>query len=320
MSLSLLMAVLGVVHSVVSAPQNPPTLAERLGYKPTDRILIVNSDDVGMCHAANRAVIEGMERGMITSATIMVPCPWFTEIARYAAAQGSKRDFGIHLTHTSEWQVYRWGPVASKSEVPGLVGPDGYMWRSVQEVYQNATPEQAEIEARAQIKMALAAGVDITHIDSHMGTMQLDPRYHAIYIKLAKEFNVPLRMASQSTYERFGVPGLRAQAAALGLVFPDYLIYDEQPKPGETTKEYWMRIVKNLKPGVTELYIHAALPTEELQAITGSWKTRGEEAALFTSDEDMRRLIKEEGIILIGYRALRDLQRKSASDRPASAR
>ena len=149
------------------------TLAEHLGYKATDKLLIINGDDTGMCHAANTATIDSLERGLMTSATIMVPCPWFTEIARYAKANPGK-DFGVHLCHTSEWQVYRWGPVAPREKVPGLVDNEGYLWRSVPEVYQHATPEEALTEARAQVHKALDAGIDVTHLDTHMGALNFD--------------------------------------------------------------------------------------------------------------------------------------------------
>ena len=192
------------------------TLAERLGYKPTDKILIVNGDDVGMCHAANEATIESLEKGLMTSSTMMVPCPWFNEIADYAK-RNPQRDFGIHLCLTAEWKFYRWGPVASRGEVPGLIDSDGYMWRSVQEVYAHSKPEEALLEGRAQIKRALAAGVDVTHIDSHMGTFQYNPAYMDAYVQLAEEFNLPLRMASQATMEKNGAPTLREKFAAKGL-------------------------------------------------------------------------------------------------------
>jgi predicted glycoside hydrolase/deacetylase ChbG (UPF0249 family) len=286
------------------------TLAERLGYKATDKLLIVNGDDVGMCHAANVATIEAMEKGLMRSATIMVPCPWFLEIADYAKANPEK-SFGIHLCHTSEWKHYRWGPVAPREQVPGLVDPQGYLWRSVVEVYANAKPEEAFIEGRAQIKKALAAGVDVTHIDSHMGTMQLHPAFVEKYLQLAVEFDVPARMASQKTLANLGYPAMRAQFAAKGIISPDYFVYEElkqQDKLG--VKPFWMKVIKELQPGVTELYIHAGQATEELKAITGSWKTRSEEYALFTHDAEFRKLVEDEGIILIGYRALRDLQRK----------
>ena len=284
------------------------SLAERLGYQATDKILIVNGDDVGMCHAANVATIDCLERGLMRSATIMVPCPWFPEIAEYAKKNPVK-DFGIHLCHTSEWAKYRWGPVADRAQVLGLIDPEGYLWRSVEEVYAHAKPEEALIEGRAQIKRALAAGVDVTHLDSHMGTMQYSAEYMKTYVQLAVEFDLPLRMASQETMARFGQPDLRKQVAAQGIVFTDYFVYDELKNEKDGVKTFWLDVVKNLKPGVTELYIHAGLPNDELKAITGSWSTRAQEYEVFTNDEDMKRLVAEQKIILIGYRPLRDLQR-----------
>ena len=249
------------------------SLAERLGYKPADKILIVNGDDAGMCHAANLATIEALEKGLMRSATIMVPCPWFPEIAAYAK-QNPERDFGIHLCHAAEWTKYRWGPVADRAQVPGLLDADGYLWRGVEDVYKHARPEEALVEGRAQIKRALAAGVDVTHLDSHMGTLQLNPDYMKVYLQLALEFDLPLRMASQETMVRFGQPDLRRQVAAKGIVFPDGFVYEELKQEKDNVKAFWLEVVKNLKPGVTELYIHAALPTEELKAITGTWSTR----------------------------------------------
>ncbi len=290
------------------------SLAERLGYKATDKILIVNGDDTGMCHAANVATIESLEKGLMRSATIMVPCPWFPEIAAYAK-QNPGKDFGIHLCHTSEWVKYRWGPVAPRDQVPGLIDPDGYLWRGVEGVYTHAKPEEALIEGRAQIKKALAAGIDVTHLDSHMGTLQLNPDYMKVYVQLALEFDLPLRMASQETMARFGQADLRNQIAAKGILFTDYFVYDElklyddMRRDTDGVKKFWLNIVKNLKPGVTELYIHAALPTEESKAITGSWSVRAQEYEVFTHDEDMKRLIQEQNIILMSYRPIRELQR-----------
>lgn len=303
----LLAATLGLGSSVLAADAS--SLAERLGYRGNDRLLIINADDTGMCHAANVAVIQGMEEGLLTSGTIMAPCPWFWEIAEYARAH-PERDFGLHLTHTAEWVKYRWGPVAPRAEVPGLVDPQGCLWRSVEEVYAHATPEEALLEARAQIKQALAAGLDVTHLDSHMGTLQYDARYMEAYLKLAVEFDLPLRMASQSTLEKFNQPKLRARFAEAGILFPDFFIHEELAEESKDVKGFWLRTVKALKPGVTELYIHPAKPTEELQAITGSWRTRAAEAELFTTDADLRQLLADEKIIRLGYRPIRDLQRQ----------
>src|SRR5882724_4155051 len=216
-----LVLTMSALNGLAAANQS---LAERLGYQPTDKLLIVNGDDSGMCHAANLGTIECLEKGLMRSATIMVPCPWFPEIAAYAKAHPEK-DFGIHLCHTSEWGRYRWGPVADRSKVPGLVDSLGYLWREVPEVYAHATPDQALIEGRAQIQRALAAGVDVTHLDSHMGTLQYDPRYLQMYVQLAVEFDLPLRMASQETMTKNGHPELRDQIAAKGILFPDHFIY-----------------------------------------------------------------------------------------------
>jgi len=283
------------------------TLVEKLGYKPTDKLLIINCDDVGMCHSANLAVIEGMESGLITSGTIMTPCPWFNEIAEYSRSHPDK-DFGVHLTHTAEWKYYRWGPVAPDGIVKGLLDKDGFLWKSIEEVYAHSNPEEALIEGRAQINKALNAGIKITHLDSHMGTMQFKPEYLKVYEQLALEFNLPLRMAGQATMERFGFPEYRKQTAAKGIIFPDYFIYDELDNYKDV-KSFWISIVKNLKPGVTELFIHASKESEELKAITNNWKVRVQEAALFTSDSDMKKIIEEEKIILTGYRQLMNLQR-----------
>jgi predicted glycoside hydrolase/deacetylase ChbG (UPF0249 family) len=304
--LSMLLSLL-VTHGA-SPNSSQRTLAERLGYQASDKLLIVNGDDAGMCHAANQATIDSLQNGWMTSATIMVPCPWFPEIAAYAKAH-PQADFGVHLTHTCEWKNYRWGPVSGRHAVPGLVDRDGYLWPDILSVYLNATPEEAETEARAQVQKALAAGIDVTHLDSHMGTLQYDLRFYAVYRRLALEFNLPLRMASQDMLETRAAGQIRAQLAADGVVFPDYLIHGGREK-GETVTTYWKRMLANLKPGVTELYIHAALATEELKHITGSWEDRATEHRLFTTDPEIREILKAQGVKPIGYRALRDLQRR----------
>jgi predicted glycoside hydrolase/deacetylase ChbG (UPF0249 family) len=285
------------------------TLAEKLGYKSTDKLLIINCDDVGMCHSSNLAVIEGMEKGLISSGTIMTPCPWFNEIADYSRNHPEK-DFGVHLTHTAEWRFYRWGSVAPRDMVNGLYDSTGYLWPEVEQVYAHATPAEALTEGRAQIRKALDAGIPVTHIDSHMGTMQYSPDFLKIYIQLAIEFNLPLRMAAQSTMESFGFPDMRKQFADMGLVFTDYFVYDEL-KNYKDVKAFWTNIIKTLKPGVTELFIHASKESDELKAITNSWQTRIQEANTFTNDFDIKKLIADEHIRIIGYRPLMELQRKT---------
>ncbi|HEY5509684.1 MAG TPA: polysaccharide deacetylase family protein [Prolixibacteraceae bacterium] len=285
------------------------SLAERLGYKPTDKLLIVNCDDVGMIYAANMGAIDGMEKGIITSGTIMTPCPWFSHIADYSRKHPEK-DFGVHLTLTSEWRQYRWGSVAPKDQVKGLYDLDGYLWRQVEDVYAHATPEEALIEGRAQIQKALQAGIPVTHIDSHMGTFQEDSDFLKVYVQLAQEFFLPLRMASQATMEVRNQPNLREELAKKGLVFTDYFISPDS-KEYKEVKPYWINIIKNLKPGVTELFIHASKRSEDVRLISSTAEKRAQEAECFTIDPDIKQLIKDQGVILIGYRPLLELQRKS---------
>lgn len=292
-----------------------PTLAERLGYRPTDKLLIVNGDDVGMCHTANLATIECLERGVMRSATILVPCPWFLEIAEYAKANPEK-DFGIHLCQTSEWRVYRWGPVAPRSEVPGLIDPAGYFWHETPQVYAKSNPQEALIESRAQIKKALAAGVDVTHLDSHMGVLQYRPDYLESYLQLAVEFDLPVRMASQEAFEQAGQNLWREKFAAKGILFPDDFIFDMKYDGGAAgVKAFWLERLAKLKPGVTELFIHAGKPTDELKAITGSWAVRSAEFETFTNDADLKALLEKQGVKLIGYRPIRELQRKLRAEK-----
>jgi chitin disaccharide deacetylase len=284
------------------------SLAERLGFKASDKVLIINVDDVGNSHAANAAVIDAMENGLATSSTIIVPGPWFPEIAAYAKAHASS-DFGVHLCHTSEWKTLKWGPIANKSDVPGLVDSQGYLWPDIMSVYKNSTPEQAYIEARAQIKKALDAGVDVTHIDSHMGTLQYNEAYFQVYRRLAKEFDLPLRMGSQELLAAQGGGHQRGQLDSDGTVYPDYLVHGDRKK-GESVRDYWKRELNSLRPGVTELYIHASVAGEEIKHITNSWEDRATEYEMFTRDPEVRRILESQAIKRIGYRALRDLQRK----------
>lgn len=298
------------VFLLLSASVSGQSLVERLGYPKDSRLLIVNCDDVGMCHAANIAAIEGQEKGMISSGTIMVPCPWFPEIADYARTHPGL-NFGVHLTHTSEWTGYRWGPAAPENQVPGLLDQNGYLRMDVPGIYQNSTPQEAYVESRAQIEKFIAAGLEPTHIDSHMGTMMMDPEYFRMYARLALEYNLPLRMASQKTLEENGVPDLRYQTAAMGLVFPDYFVYGELgPDYRDHVEDTWIRILSGLQPGVTEIYIHASTPGEELKAVTNSWRTRVEEYNTFTGSTRLRKLLDEQNIKLISYQPLKELQQK----------
>jgi len=308
MLLLLVFALLALALPLLAA-EVPPTVNTLLGYKPTDMLLIINADDAGMCHSANQAVIKGLEEGIITSTTIMVPCPWAPEMMAYAAKHPEK-DFGVHIDLTSEWGSYKWGPVLGKSAVPSLVDENGYLWPDVDPLYQHGKVEEAYLEAKAQIDKALAAGVDVSHIDCHMGCLQYDNAFFEPYLRLAKEYDLPMREGPQQLLAAMGGGDRRQRERAAGILTPDTLIIGMERK-GESRNDYWKRILRTeVKPGCTEFFIHPNLASEESKAITGTWDERAEEARLFTSDPEVRQIIKERGIILIGYKALRDAQRR----------
>jgi predicted glycoside hydrolase/deacetylase ChbG (UPF0249 family) len=283
------------------------TLLERLGRSPDSRLLIVNADDFGMCNAENVATVEGLDAGVYSSTTIMLPCPWSREALSYARARPAA-DAGVHLTHTSEWQTYKWSPVCGASAVPSLVDELGHFHRDIESVYRLAALDEVERECRAQIEQALTAGVDVTHIDSHMGTMQLDPRYHALYLRLAAEYRLPLRMLARGFLERTGFSDVVTLADELGVLAPDYLHVGGPADAAAPTADYWNHVFDSLRPGVSEIYVHAGFDHPELRACCPQWEARVADHEFFSSPETAARL-RRLGIETIGYRALREAQR-----------
>lgn len=272
--------------------------------------LILHADDVGMSHSTNRAVIEMLEAGAVSSASIMMPCPWVSEIAEYARKHPEK-DLGLHLTLTSEWRVYRWGPVAPRDKVPGLLDPDGYLWRRVEDVATHATAAEVETELRAQIAKAKQHGIRFTHFDTHMGTLYARPDYFQVFEKLGREFNMPiLRMKP--------APELAAEAPKAMM---DWLAANEErfqregyfrldtlltnPSRGvanETARRAaYHAALRALKPGVTMMILHPAVLDEELRAVTGSHVQRNGDYRIFLEPET-RDLMRSLGIQLVGWR------------------
>ena len=275
-----------------------PTLTERLGHGPDDRLVIVNCDDLGSSHAANVGVYEAVRDGVATSASLMVPCPW----AREAAARYRGEDVGVHLTLNAEHELYRWGPI---TQSPSLLDGDGGFPRTVRDVWDHADLDEARRELRAQVERAILWGFDVSHLDSHMGTLQLKAEFFDIYVDLAVEFGLPIRLSGASSERTIGFP-FRKLAAEEGVVFPDHLVVI----PGVGSRRHIERAVADLRPGVTEVYVHPAVDTPELRALTpDDWSARVDDHDLVVNDHSLRTMFDRVGAHLIGYRLLRDLQR-----------
>ena len=287
------------------------SLVERLGYDKDAKLLIVNADDFGMCHSANRGTFKAFESGGISSATIMVTCPWFLEAAQWLENH-QQYDVGLHTVLTSEWGIYKWGPVAGTTEVPSLCTSMGYFPAGIAELYLKGKSEEVETELRAQIARALRAKIDLTHLDAHMGAAQLHPIYLSIYAKLGNEFQLPCRMPSREALDReLNAGSVLDQFEKLGVICPDELLRDSAPKVSEL-ESFWKKRLSNLRPGyVTEVFIHCADDSAEMKAFTSSHGIRFAETEFF-SDHQTVQWIKDQGIIIISYRPLRDLQRSEA--------
>ena len=291
--------------------KNAKNLAEKLGYKATDKLLIIHADDVGMCHSVNVATIQAMEKGVVTCAAIMMPCPWMPEIARYCR-EHPDADFGLHLTMTSEWKDYRWRPVSPMTEVPGLIDNEGFMPHDVPEVVQKAKPAEVEKEIRAQIARAKQFGINPTHVDSHMGTLFAAP-FFPVYTRVAKEMKIP-PMVLRATPERikksaeFGLDFAKIEKELDAGKFPmlDILEEDVEGNTLKTRREFFYNLLRNLKPGVTEIIVHLAMNDDEVKHIMNGWQNRYNEFLIVT-DPKTRQLIDSLGIKLIGYKDLKKI-------------
>jgi predicted glycoside hydrolase/deacetylase ChbG (UPF0249 family) len=273
-------------------------LSERLGYGPDDRVVIINFDDLGLCQAANDGVYDALRTGLATSASLMVPCPW----SRAAAAAYRGEDVGVHLTLNSEFDTYRWGP---STHAPSLLDGDGGFPRTLDDLWDHADLDEVRRECSAQIERAVLWGFDVTHLDSHMGALQLRPEFFDVYLDLALEHGLPLRMAGRSAQRLVGFP-FRDRAEEEGVVFPDHFVLVDE---GVGSRRCIERVVMELRPGVTELYVHPARDTPELRAIGTDWSARVDDHVLVTRDSNLRAMLDRAGAISIGWRPLRSLMR-----------
>jgi predicted glycoside hydrolase/deacetylase ChbG (UPF0249 family) len=252
-----------------------------------------------MCHAANEGVYESLRDGLGTSASLMVPCPW----AREAAARYRGEDVGVHLTLNAEFELYRWGPC---TQAPSLLGGDGGFPATLPDVWDHADLDEARRELRAQVERAILWGFDVTHLDSHMGALQLRPEFFDIYLDLAVDFALPIRLSDADTQAAVGFP-FRDLAAEEGVLSPDHFVVVAGGVGSRRTVE---KAIMDLRPGVTEIYLHPATDRTELRSLAPDWAERVDDHALLTRDSELRAMVQRSGAVLVGWRELRDLQRE----------
>jgi chitin disaccharide deacetylase len=300
----------GVVFSlllltVANARGQTKAVAERLGYPADSKLLIVHADDLAVAHSVDTASFEALDKNAVTSASVMVPCSWLIEVASYAKAHPDA-DLGLHLTLTSEWKFYRWGPVASKDKVGSLLDPAEYLWPETGPAAQHINPEEAEREIRAQIERAVSAGIHPTHLDSHMGVLFSTPDLFAVYVKVAHEYNLPFLAVR--------LPGSSSQVLSLlsekDVVLDSIVMANPAVHSGEW-KDFYINAVKNLKPGLTEMIVHLGHDDAELQAVTldhpdfgSAWRQRDYD---FVTSPDFKKVLKENHVVLLKWTELKKL-------------
>jgi chitin disaccharide deacetylase len=297
----IILLLLILVPAGLSGQQQKNT-AELLGYPADAKLLILHADDLGLSHSTNMAVIKAFENNAISSASVMVPCPWFPEIAAYIKDHPGL-DVGIHFTLNAEWKFYKWGGVSPSSEIPSLIAGDGYFNSSLQPLIFGANPEQVEKELRAQIVKAIANGIKPTHIDSHMGSIFFSPALIRVALKVAKEYRIPLF-----------IPMNEAKKSAPFLIkeIPSDLITIDnfQMLPGEAVKGDWKTMytdfIKAVTPGLNEIVVHLSYDNEEMQGIAQGHEDYG--SAWRQKDFDMvmsdsfKKLLSDNHIQLVTWR------------------
>ena len=277
------------------------TIAERLGYPKDAKLLILHADDLGAAHSVDAASFDALDKGAISSASIMMPTPWVTEVAAYARAHPGA-DLGLHLTLTSEWETYRWGSVSPADKIPSLLDSAGTFPNEEKLVAARAKPVEVEREIRAQIDRALELGIRPTHLDSHMGSLFTTPELIATYVKIAHDYRLPF----------LAVKGSALAAPQAGLtnrdILLDAVIIASPEVPRDQWKEFYLKSIAGLKPGLTEMIVHLGHDDSELQAVTvnhepygSAWRQR--DFDVVTSAE-FKKALRDNHVILVTWKEL----------------
>jgi predicted glycoside hydrolase/deacetylase ChbG (UPF0249 family) len=292
-----------------SVAQNSPettvpvkTVQERLGYPASARLLVIHADDLGMNHSVNRATFEALEKGWITSASILVPCPWFPEVARWAT-QHPNADLGIHLALTSEWTDLRWGPVSGADRVPSLVDAHVYFPLDTPDVARNAKVADVEYELHSQIDRAKNAGIPLTHLDMHMAGMVSSAALFAVYGKLRDEYKLPILLEPSGTH---GSPaGISVPAEEITV---QRIVIMEPGVAPKDWLDWYKEQLAQLSPGVYQLIVHLAYDDEEMRGTTwdhpdwgAAWRQRDLDTV---KSAEFRQFLKKQGFVLMTWKDL----------------
>ncbi|MFH1743434.1 MAG: polysaccharide deacetylase family protein [bacterium] len=307
---TLFMILVGALAVTVPAE----TLQEKLGYSPSDRLLIIHGDDLGMSRAVNAATIHAMEEGLLTSGSIMMPGPWVPEIVTYAH-EHPEADFGIHLTLNSEWRNCRWSAISARDSVPGLLDPRGYLWGRIQDTATRATPDEVKRELRAQVRLALHTGIRLTHLDTHLGTIFARKEFLEAALDISEEFRIPMMVPdpTPAVLRRWGTynyltPEFIEKVKARGTLMLAGLYASNEFADETSTRRDYERIIRNLPSGISQLVLHLGKESDELKAMTDSWRIRTIEYAIMI-DPETRKIIDEAGVKLVGWREIQEAWR-----------
>lgn len=285
-------------------PAQTKTIAARLGHPADSKLLIIHADDLAVAHSVDVASFDALDKGAVSSASVMVPSPWITEVVAYAKSHPNA-DLGLHLTLTSEWETYRWGSVAPVDKVQSLLDSAGTFPSDEKVVATRGKPVEVEREIRAQIDRALALGIRPTHLDSHMGSLFTTPELIATYVKVAHEYRLPF-LALKGSPLAAPQAGLTAKDILL-----DAVIIAGPEIPRNQWKEFYLKSIADLKPGLTEIIVHLGHDDSELQAVTvnhepygSAWRQRDYDVV--TSPE-FKKALQDNHIILVTWKELQKL-------------
>ena len=292
-----------LTFTITIAQDAQKSVAERLGYPRDAKLLIIHADDLGMAHSVNAATIKAFESGLVNSGSIMVPCPWLSEIAAYARAN-PQADLGLHLTLTSEWTSFRWGPIMPNDKVKSLLDKDGYFRLTESEAAAQADPKEVELEITAQIERARALGIQPTHLDSHMGTLYQNKALFEVFLRVARNNKLPVRIAKTWFARTDFLPATLNPND----VYIDRILDINTTVAANDWARFYADAIRKLEPGVTEIVVHLAYDDAEMRGATfnhpdwgAAWRQR--DFDFFTSDE-FRKLLQENKIKLITWREL----------------